>query len=130
MRMFEETHADSVVLQNLSATTRLRLFGRYGQDALKVVEAAEDGELQQIPGSNSLWAELRWAARAEAVLHLEDLLLRRVRLGLTAPQGGIPLLNTIGEIVVTELGWSPEKWRQETESYTNLWNKTHQLPKI
>lgn len=130
MRMFEETPDDSVALQNLSAPTRLRLFGRYGQDALKVIDAAEDGELQEIPGSNSLWAELRWAARAEAVLHLEDLLLRRVRLGLTAPQGGIPLLNTIGEIVVTELGWSPEKWRQETESYTKLWNKTHQLPKI
>ena len=129
MRMFEETHDDAVALQHLSAPAQLRLFGRYGQDALKVIDAAEDGELQEIPGSNSLWAELRWAARAEAVLHLEDLLLRRVRLGLTAPQGGIPLLSTIGEIVVTELGWSPEKWRQETESYTNLWNKTHQLPK-
>ena len=41
-----------------------------------------------IPGTETLWAELRWAARAEAVVHLEDLLLRRTRLGLLLRGGG------------------------------------------
>jgi glycerol-3-phosphate dehydrogenase len=40
-----------------------------------------------IPNTNVLWAELRWAARSEGVVHLDDLLLRRVRLGLLLAAG-------------------------------------------
>ena len=38
-------------------------------------------------GSNLLWAELCWACTHEDVRHLDDLLLRRTRLGLTVPDG-------------------------------------------
>jgi len=41
---------------------------------------------------------LRWAARAEAVSHLDDLLLRRVRLGLLLPGGGVRHLPTFGPL--------------------------------
>ena len=43
---------------------------------------AKTGELDAIDGTGILWAELRWAAEHEAVVHLDDLLLRRTRLGL------------------------------------------------
>jgi glycerol-3-phosphate dehydrogenase len=41
-------------------------------------------DLQFIPGTQTLWLELAMAARYEAVVHLDDLLLRRTRLGIPA----------------------------------------------
>ena len=52
-------------------------------------------ELAPIGELPALWAELRWAARHEAVIHLDDLLLRRLRLGLTCKNGGQELLPHI-----------------------------------
>jgi glycerol-3-phosphate dehydrogenase len=51
------------------------------------VTTAEPGEIKRLPGLQVTWAEIRWAARNEAVQHLDDLLLRPVRLGLLAPRG-------------------------------------------
>ena len=51
------------------------------------------GELDTIAGTETLWAELRWAARAEAVVRLEDLLLRRTRLGLQLRGGGAGMMD-------------------------------------
>ena len=45
--------------------------------------------VEPIDGTIALWSELRFAARDEAVVHLEDLLLRRARLGLLAENGGM-----------------------------------------
>jgi glycerol-3-phosphate dehydrogenase len=86
-----------------------------------LVEAAEPGELQPIEGSLFTWAELRWAAREEGVVHLDDLLLRRLRLGLTLPEGGLAHLDRIRTIAQPELGWDDERWTQEIERYRELW---------
>ena len=64
-------------------------MGRYGAEACNLVEAAQPGELQPIAPSPSLWAESRWAARNEGVVHLDDLLARRVRLNINLPGGGM-----------------------------------------
>ena len=77
-----------------------------------------------IDGGLSLWAELRWAARAEGVVHLEDLLLRRVRLGLLLPQGGLPQMERIRSTVQAELGWDDPRWAAEVERYASLWHRT------
>ena len=53
------------------------------------LQAAQPMNSQPIDSAPALWAELRWAARDEGVVHLDDLLLRRVRLGLLLPQGGV-----------------------------------------
>ncbi len=100
---------------------RLRLLGRYGADACNLVEAAQPGELQTIASSPSLWAELRWAARSEAVLHLDDLLARRVRLNINLPGGGVNEMEKIRKIVQPELGWNDERWGTETERYRKMW---------
>ncbi|MCP4519394.1 MAG: FAD-dependent oxidoreductase, partial [Delftia sp.] len=47
--------------ENLDEDARQRLLGRYGADAPALVAAAKPGEMEQIPGTRSLWAELRWA---------------------------------------------------------------------
>ncbi|MBN1484519.1 MAG: glycerol-3-phosphate dehydrogenase/oxidase [Chloroflexia bacterium] len=106
----------------LEERQRRYLLGRYGAEAAALVAAARPGELEPIPGTRALWAELRWAARAEGVVRLEDLLLRRVRLGLLLPQGARELLPRIRQICQTELGWDDGRWEAEEAAYLELWN--------
>lgn len=107
---------------------RLRLQGRYGSDALELLGAAREGELAAVGDSPALWAELRWAARSEGVVHLDDLLLRRVRLGLLLPQGGIPWLGQIRPVVQSELGWDDQHWQEEADAYSTRWRDAYHLP--
>jgi glycerol-3-phosphate dehydrogenase len=93
-----------------------------------MLNTAQPGELEQIPLTNYLWAELRWAARAEGVVHLEDLLLRRVRLGLLRPDGGTGIMTRIRSICQPELGWNDSRWREEEEAYLSLRAHYYGLP--
>ena len=83
--------------QNLTATQHARLAGRLGINAQSMIAQARPDELQTIDGTETLWAELRWAARHEAVHRLDDLLLRRTRLGLLLAQGGAAILPRVRE---------------------------------
>jgi glycerol-3-phosphate dehydrogenase len=112
----------------LDETQRRRLLGRYGADAPALVAAAQAGELAPVPGTQTLWAELRWAARAENVVHLDDLLLRRVRLGLLLPQGGEAILPRVRAICQAELGWDDGRWEAEQAAYLTLWRCCYSLP--
>ncbi len=114
--------------EGLSEAMRRRLLGRYGVDTVALVAAAGPGELEPVPNTLNLWAELRWAARAEGVGRLDDLLLRRVRLGLLLPQGGAALLPRIRTICQPELGWDDAKWEAEEQAYLSLWRTCYSLP--
>jgi glycerol-3-phosphate dehydrogenase len=93
-----------------------------------LVAAARPGELDRVPGAATLWAELRWAARSEAVVHLDDLLLRRTRLGLLLPQGGQAVLERTAALCREELGWDERRWREEARRYAQLWSTHYSLP--
>jgi glycerol-3-phosphate dehydrogenase len=123
-------HVDPTLLEGsgLDQALRTRLIGRYGADAPRLVTAAKAGELEPIPGTHVLWAELRWAARAEGVVHLDDLLLRRVRLGLLLPGGGAALLSRIRNICQPELDWDDAYWESEVATYRQLWHTHYGLP--
>lgn len=120
-------HALDPVDRNLDAGSAARLLGRYGAAAPDLVAAAQPNELRSIGNTPCLWAELRWAARAEGVVHLDDLLLRRVRLGIIAPGGALPLIEEIRRIVQPELAWHDERWESEVESYSRLWRESYSL---
>lgn len=102
-----------------------RLQGRYGDELTPMAEAAQPGELAPIPGQLPCWAELRWAARCEGVVHLDDLLLRRVRLGITSPQGGLAEIERIRAIVQPELGWDNQRWMAEVVAYRKTWKQAY-----
>lgn len=112
----------------LDAEEEQRLLGRYGADAPALVAAAAPGELEPIPRTNILWAELRWAAQAEGVIHLDDLLLRRVRLGVLSRRGGAEWLPRIRQICQPVLGWDNARWEAEEAAYLELIDCCYSLP--
>lgn len=105
-----------------------RLLGRYGKAATELTLAAKPGELRTVNDTPFLWAELRWAARAEAVAHLDDLMLRRTRLGLLLPEGGRETLREIRKVCQDELGWNDQKWEAEEATYLETWKRNYSLP--
>jgi glycerol-3-phosphate dehydrogenase len=94
-----------------------RLSGRYGIHASELVA---NGELERIGSTPFLWAELRWAARHEMAVHLDDLLLRRTRIGLLLRDGGLRYADRIGAICRSELGWDDNRWNVELERYRSI----------
>lgn len=116
---------DILTDETLHSSQRLRLLGRYGAEALALLAPQNRPELTPVGSTPYLLAELRHAARAEGVVHLDDLLLRRVRLGLLLPNGGMDLLETIRPIIQPELGWDDARWESELVSYHRLWEQSY-----
>jgi glycerol-3-phosphate dehydrogenase len=112
----------------LAPAVARRVLARYGSEALAAVAGGSPSERKSLPGRDTLWAEFRWAARMERVRHLDDLLLRRVRLGLTAPFGGLAFVETLRGIIQPELGWSDDQWQAEVETYQVIWERAHGVP--
>ena len=98
--------------------------------AQALIDAAQDGELACIPGTETIWVQLRWAARHEDVCKLEDLLLRRTRIGIQLRGGGIDILPRVRSICQPELGWSDQQWEVEQHAYLTLWRSHYNLPKL
>jgi len=107
---------------------RRRLAGYYGHDALDIISHAKPGELEAIPDTPLLWAELRYSAKNEYIVHLEDLLLRRGRIGFTLINGGAALLEQVRKIVQPELGWNDDRWEQEKNEYLALVKEAYSVP--
>ena len=107
-----------------------RLKGFYGLQLDTLLELAHDDDLAYVTDSNTIWAEIRFATRYEQVIHLDDLLLRRTRLGLILPNGAMtPLIShRVKQICQQELGWDEQKWQQEADRYTQLWQRYYHLP--
>jgi glycerol-3-phosphate dehydrogenase len=83
---------------------------------------------RRLAGSDTLWVELAWAAQNELVLHLDDLLLRRTRLGLLLAGGARAELPRIRALCQARLGWDDERWESEERDYLELWRNCYSLP--
>ena len=105
----------------IDGDTTLYLNGRHGNETNLLLTEANKSELDKIASLPNIWAELRWAARNEGVVHLDDLLMRRIRLGMLLPDGGRHLLPRIRKIVQAELGWNDQRWSEEEGSYRKTW---------
>ncbi len=115
--------------RHLSPGQARRLQGRYGAQADSLAAAAQEGELEEIPGTETAWVQLRWAARHESVQHLEDLMLRRSRLGIQLAKGGASVLGRVRAICQPELGWDDQRWAAEETAYLALCRSNYSLPK-
>lgn len=96
------------------------LLGRYGSliaDLLALI--AERPELgEPLPGTEEyLAAEVVYAARAEAALHVEDVMARRTRMSFEVPNGGLEAAPTVAQLMADELGWDDDQREHELNLY-------------
>jgi glycerol-3-phosphate dehydrogenase len=105
-----------------------RWLARYGAQAADVLRAAQAGETPTIGATETTWAELRWACRHEAVNQLDDLLLRRTRLGLLLPAGGLGLWPRLQPMLSEELGWDAQRCETERVRYRELIASCYSVP--
>lgn len=115
------------VLSPLPHLLRRRLVGRLGPDLEAFLERVREEDLERIADTPYTWAELRWSFEKEAVVRLEDLLLRRVRLGHLLPGGGRELRGEIEANLKDLPGWNDPRWEEEWDRYLKLW-KSHYGP--
>jgi glycerol-3-phosphate dehydrogenase len=104
-----------------------RLEGRHGRAALRLVEGLGD-HLTPVIGTPYLWAELLWSLEREAVTHLGDLLLRRLRCGILRADGGAGLLPDLEAPCRRALGWDERRWADEVAAFRQELATAHGLP--
>lgn len=128
--VFSNTAPTNTKFFTLPKALQQRLKGFYGRQLDTLLELAHEDDLAYVTDSNTIWAEIRFAARHEQVIHLDDLLLRRTRLGLILPHGAMtPLISArLKQICQQELGWDEQKWQQEAQRYRDLWQRYYHLP--
>jgi len=126
--IFTKSKPQNPLFARLPTYLQKRLQGHYGMDGDALLAQAHYHEMEVIPGAQAMWAELRWSARNEAVMHLDDLLLRRTRVGLLVERGGLVFEEKIKAICCEELSWSEEQWQQELSRYKTIWNTYYSIP--
>jgi glycerol-3-phosphate dehydrogenase len=110
------------------------LAGRYGRFIRQFEQECGDESLtvnkmmQPVRYSKTLWAELVFAVKYEQVQHLDDLLLRRTRLGNVLPFGGKAELAEIQQLCQPHMDWSDQKWQVETARYLDIWQQFYSVP--
>lgn len=107
-----------------------QLLGRYGEALHRMLAQADADTLSLIPGTETFWFELPWCAAHEAVHHLDDLLLRRTRIGLLLAQGGASCLPRIQALVQEPLGWNDSHWACEVARYQQIWRAHYSAPAV
>ncbi len=116
-----------VSLPHLTPGQRRRLRGRYGRELPALAALLRQLGEGKVGASETLWAELALAAEQELVLHLDDLLLRRTRLGLLLARGAAAEMSSIRRICQPRLGWNDERWQHEEALYRELWKRCYSL---
>lgn len=119
--------SDSLNIAPLTADQRRRFVGKYGYLAQQFLQEMPANELTIIAETQTMWAEIRWAFRHEQVEHLDDVLLRRTRLGLLLAEGGAAHFLTIKAIALSE-GWTEVQWAVEEKRYLDIWHQFYSLP--
>ncbi|MDH4561069.1 glycerol-3-phosphate dehydrogenase/oxidase [Pseudomonas sp. BN411] len=116
------------VLPSLSPAQHLRLVGRHGRTVMELARWVARLGNERVGATDTLWAELAWAAEGELVLHLDDLMLRRTRLGLLLPNGARGELPRVRALCQPLLGWDDARWVREEADYLALYRRCYSLP--
>ena len=96
------------------------LLDRYGSLITDVLAIAADRPDLLEPIADApvyLRVEAAYAAAAEAALHLEDILARRMRISIEYPHRGVDCAREVAEIVAPILGWGPADVDREVATY-------------
>lgn len=80
------------------------------------------------PEDAHLGVQLAWVMQNEMVVHLDDLLLRRTRIGNLSAQGGRALLSRWRALIQETLEWDDARWSQEYSRYQKILHDAYSLP--
>jgi glycerol-3-phosphate dehydrogenase len=86
--------------------------------------------LRAQPLDDELEARVAWILANEMVQHLDDLLLRRTRLGNLYPEGALVLLPRIKPLCRDHLGWDEARWQDEVGRYQDILSRFYQPPVV
>ncbi len=81
-----------------------------------------------LPEGVALLECIEWVLRHELVQHLDDVLLRRVRIGNTHAQGAAALMPQIKTLCQRHLGWDEVRWADELMRYNHIIAQFYALP--
>ncbi len=99
------------------------LLDRYGTLAAEVLDLirADPGLAQPLAdGHPYLRAEVAYAVTHENALHVEDVLMRRMRLFIESADSGTAVAGDVATIMGRLLGWSRRRRAAETRRYLDL----------
>lgn len=96
------------------------LLHRYGSELPGLLELVDDdptmaAHLRSAP--EYLRVEVAWACVAEGALHLEDLLMRRLRLDVDCVDRGAGVAEEVANIAAPLLDWDAERCAREEQNY-------------
>jgi glycerol-3-phosphate dehydrogenase len=130
----ETVHAQSDKADNeisSEKSVKKRFLGKYGANAQvridKLIKQSTEKELALIEHTPFCLADCRWALQYEAVNHLDDLLLRRTRLGLLLSKGASYYFADIKVLCQQELHWTEAMWEQELFRYQRIWESNYSV---
>jgi glycerol-3-phosphate dehydrogenase len=128
-QIFRQASSVPVEIRGLELDVQRRLLGFYGTQIQSLCDCVGKEAWSLVPGTKTYWVQVRYAARYEQAMHLDDILLRRTRVGLFCNNGGLSFKNIIKEICMAEMQWSESQWNDEWDRYMNIWNTSYSLPK-
>jgi len=120
--------APVIPANTVSSEQARRLSARHGRHFPRLLTLIDELGCERIANTDTIWAELALAAEQELVLHLDDLLLRRTRLGLLLPEAASAYLPRIRALCQSRLGWNDNRWQQEQTRWLKLWRGYYSLP--
>ena len=83
--------------------------------------------LAAMPTGKALEATLRWVLQNESVVHLDDLLLRRTRLGNLLPDGARQTFPMIQSLCEELLQWDASRWEAELARYQSIYQRFYSV---
>ena len=107
---------DAVAPGTRSVTRDVPLLGAERAAELAALIDAQPELAEPLEGGH-IKAEVVHACNHEGALHVEDVLERRTRLALTAPDRGLAAAEPAAALMADVLGWSPDQTRREVDGY-------------
>nr|WP_314088979.1 glycerol-3-phosphate dehydrogenase/oxidase [uncultured Shinella sp.] len=117
-------------IRDLAASTGLPvaclavLFERYGTEAEDIARFIAVKPDHPLPHALYSARELQYLIRAEAVEHLDDLLLRRTTLAISGDLS-LTMAEAVLDLLAAERGWSAQRTAEERGRFLNLMDERH-----
>lgn len=102
-------------LERASADRLTRAYGTRANRVLDLVDRNPRLGERVVAGRPHLLAEAVYSVRSEMALHVEDILFRRMRVGLETRSGTPEAARRVAEVVAPELDWTAERRTEEVK---------------